>query len=116
MSSYDPSQSPEAAAFSREVLDGQTPAEIERNCKFLESLTEAERKYVFAHIWRYDGVQGVSAKEQFKVIPMYVLNFLDGECDIEKAIFKKAMKIAFQEAEVIAETRWGTLKPGDKKV
>ena len=114
MSSQDPSQSPEAAAFSREVLDGQTPAQIERNCTFLESLTEAERKYVYAHIFRYDGVQGVSAKEQFKVIPMYVLNFLDGECDIEEAIFKKAMKIAFQEAEVIAETRWGTL-PAKKK-
>ena len=105
---------PEASAFALEVLDGQTPAQIERNVEFLESLTEAERKYVYAHIFRYDGVQGVSAKEQFKVIPMYVLNFLDGECDIEEAIFKKAMKIAFQEAEVIAETRWGTL-PAKKK-
>ena len=114
MSSYDPSQSPEASAFSREVLDAMTPAQIERNCTFLESLTEAERKYVFAHVFRYDGVQGVSAKEQMKVLPMYVLNFLDGECDIEKKIFEKAMKVAFQEAEVIAETRWGTL-PAKKK-
>jgi len=98
-----------------EILDGMTPAQIERNTNFLESLTEAERKYLYAHVFRYDGVQGVSAKEQFKVLPMYVLNFLDGECDIEEAIFKKAMKIAVQEAEVIAETRWGTLpSKGDK--
>ena len=63
------------------------------NDKFARSLTVAERKYLWAHVFRYDGVGGVSATEQFQNLITYVLNFLAGESDMEKKIFAKALEM-----------------------
>ena len=71
---------------------------------FAKSLTKAERRYLWAHVYRYthefhntrkwvhEGVEGTTAKEQFERLIQYTLNFLDGDSRIEKAIFSKAMK------------------------
>ena len=59
--------------------------------EFDRSLTVAERTYLWAHVYRYNGIDGVSAKDQFAQLIMYVLNFLNGESAIEKRIFAKAM-------------------------
>ena len=61
--------------------------------KFARSLTVAERKYLWAHVFRYSGIEGVSAKDQFAQLIMYVLNFLNGDSGIEKRIFAKAMNM-----------------------
>ena len=37
------------------------------------------------------GVQGTTAKEQFQRLIEYVLNFLDGDSDMETSIFAKAL-------------------------
>ena len=42
-----------------------------RNC-FRKTLTNKEHKYLDNHVWRYDGVDGVSAKEQFHKLIEYV--------------------------------------------
>ena len=43
-----------------------------RRSRFRKTLTNKEHKYLYNHVWRYDGVQGVSAKEQFKQLIEYV--------------------------------------------
>jgi len=60
---------------------------------FVNSLTRDEKNYLWDHIYRYDGVQGISAKEQFEKIISYVLNFLDGTSDIEQRIYAKALEM-----------------------
>ena len=79
--------------FAVDVVDGMTPAEIDRNSRFVSSLTKAERKCLWAHVFRYDGVEGVSAKEQSKKLVQYVLNFFNSD----SPIYVKAMRIAFGE-------------------
>ena len=68
-----------------------------QNEKFVKSLTDKEHDYLWSHVYRYDGVQGVSAKEQFEQIVMYVLNFLApherGSSAIENSIYAKALKM-----------------------
>ena len=59
---------------------------------FLKSLTVAEKVYLWSHVVRYDGVDGVSAKEQFERLVEYVLNFLDGSSAVEQSIYNKALK------------------------
>ena len=59
--------------------------------KFLRSLTKPEKNYLFSHVVRYDGVEGVTAEEQFKELISYVLNFLTGDHELEIMIYKKAM-------------------------
>ena len=87
--------SQEQSSFALDVVDGMTPAEIDRNTRFLESLTKAQRKCLWAHVFRYDGVEGVSAKEQSKKLVQYVLNFFNSD----SPIYVKAMRIAFGEPE-----------------
>jgi hypothetical protein len=62
------------------------------NQQFKKSLTRAQTRYLWDHIHRYDGVDGVSAKEQFQQLVAYVLNFLTGTSKMEQKIFAKAMK------------------------
>ena len=59
---------------------------------FVKSLTVAEKDYLWSHVFRYDGVDGVSAKEQFEKLVEYVLNFLDGTSTVEQSIYNKALK------------------------
>jgi len=59
--------------------------------KFLKSLSKLEKYYLFSHVVKYDGVEGVTAEEQFKQLISYVLNFLTGDHDLEKMIYNKAM-------------------------
>ena len=40
--------------------------------RFRKTLTKKELKYVYNHVWRYDGVEGVSAQEQFHKLIEYV--------------------------------------------
>ncbi len=61
------------------------------NKEFAKSLTRAQTKYLWDHIHRYDGVDGVSAKEQFQQLVTYVLNFLTGNHKMEKKIYAKAI-------------------------
>ena len=58
----------------------------QKNRKFAKSLTRAERKFLWAHVHMYDGVEGVSAQEQFKKLPQYVLNFFPEDGGGESAI------------------------------
>ena len=60
--------------------------------EFAATLTHAEKKYLWAHVHRYAGLEGSTAKEQFQRLVEYVLNFLDGDSEIETKIFAKAMK------------------------
>ena len=60
--------------------------------QFADTLTRAEKTYLWGHVHRYAGVQGVTAKEQFQRLVEYVLNFLNGDSEIETKIFTKAMK------------------------
>ena len=60
--------------------------------EFVRSLTVAEKTYLWSHVLRYAGVDGVSAKEQFARLVEYVLNFLGGDAPIEKRIFEKALQ------------------------
>ena len=62
---------------------------------FVKTLTKTEKQYLWDHVFRYSGVEGTTAKEQFKRLIEYVLNFLDGDSEIEKKIFTKAM-MAFE--------------------
>ena len=61
--------------------------------EFVRSLTGAEKTYLWSHVFRYAGVEGVSAKEQFARLIMYVLNFFNGDSDIEKRVFAKALQM-----------------------
>jgi hypothetical protein len=61
--------------------------------EFVKSLTALEKRYVWEHVYRYAGVEGVSADEQLKRPIEYVLNFLGGVATIEKRVFAKAMKM-----------------------
>jgi hypothetical protein len=61
------------------------------NEQFAKSLTHRQTKYLWDHIHRYDGVDGVSAKEQFQQLVAYVLNFLTGPDSMEKKIYAKAI-------------------------
>ncbi len=61
------------------------------NKQFAKSLTRAQTKYLWEHIHRYDGVDGVTAKEQFQQLVAYVLNFLTGPDSMEKKIYAKAI-------------------------
>jgi hypothetical protein len=61
------------------------------NKQFAKSLTRAQTKYLWEHIHRYDGVDGVTAKEQFQQLVAYVLNFLDSDDKMEKKIYAKAI-------------------------
>ena len=61
------------------------------NKQFAKSLTRAQTKYLWEHIKRYDGVDGVTAKEQFQQLVAYVLNFLDSDDKMEKKIYAKAI-------------------------
>ena len=62
------------------------------NKDFAKSLTRGERKYLWDHVHRYAGVEGISAKEQFQRLVAYVLNFLGGDTKIEKKIYAKALR------------------------
>ena len=64
-----------------------------QNIMFARSLTGAEKSYLWQHVFRYAGVEGTTAQEQFKRLVEYVLNFLTGESDIEQAVFAKAMAV-----------------------
>ena len=61
--------------------------------KFVQDLTGGEKNYLWSHVYRYAGVEGTTAKEQFQQIVSYVLNFLTGESDLEKRIYAKALKV-----------------------
>ena len=61
------------------------------NMQFAKSLTRAQTKYLWDHIHRYGGVDGVSAKEQFQQLVAYVLNFLTGNHNLERKIYAKAL-------------------------
>ena len=61
------------------------------NKQFAKSLTRAQTKYLWEHIHRYDGVDGVTAKEQFQQLVAYVLNFVDSDDKMEKNIYAKAI-------------------------
>ena len=61
------------------------------NKQFAKSLTRAQTKYLWEHIHRYDGVDGVTAKEQFQQLVAYVLNFLDSDDKMEQKIYAKAI-------------------------
>ena len=60
---------------------------------FVRSLTRGEKSYLWRHIFKYAGVEGTSAKEQFEKIISYALNFLTGESDIEQRIYAKALEM-----------------------
>ena len=64
-----------------------------QNRTFVRSLTDAERRYLWEHVYRYVGVEGTTVQDQFNRLVEYVLNFLTGESDIEQAIFAKAMTV-----------------------
>jgi len=61
--------------------------------KFVRDLTRGEKNYLWNHVYRYAGVEGTTVQEQFKQIVSYVLNFLDGESELEKRIYAKALKV-----------------------
>ena len=61
--------------------------------KFIRSLTRGEKNYLLSHVYKYAGVEGTSAKEQFEKIISYALNFLTGESNIEQRIYAKALKM-----------------------
>ena len=65
----------------------------ERVQAFAKSLTKKERRYLWSHVYRYAGVEGVTASEQFERLIEYVLNFLDGSSKMETAIYAKALKM-----------------------
>ena len=60
--------------------------------EFAATLTRAEKTYLWDHVHRYAGVENSTAKEQFLRLVEYVLNFFDGDSEIETKIFAKAMK------------------------
>jgi len=71
--------------------------------EFAQSLTKKEKSYLWDHVYRYAGVEGTTAEEhqscnessfgfQFGRLVEYVLNFLTGDCELEKKIFAKALK------------------------
>ena len=60
--------------------------------EFAQSLTKKEKSYLWDHVYRYAGVEGTTAEDQFGRLVEYVLNFLDGDCKLEKKIFAKALK------------------------
>ena len=60
---------------------------------FAKSLTKKERMYLWDHVRRYAGVEGTSAKEQFARLIEYVLNCLNGDSNMEKNIYAKALKM-----------------------
>ena len=60
---------------------------------FAKSLTKQEKTYLWEHVFRYAGVEGTTATEQFERLIEYVLNFLDGDSEMEKKIFAKALKM-----------------------
>lgn len=55
--------------------------------QFADTLTRAEKTYLWDHVHRY-AVENSTAKELVE----YVLNFFDGDSEIETKIFAKAMK------------------------
>jgi len=72
--------------------------------EFAQSLTKKEKSYLWDHVYRYAGVEGTTAEEhqscnessfgfQFGRLVEYVLNFLTGDCELEKKIFAKALKM-----------------------
>lgn len=61
--------------------------------EFTKSLTKKEKSFLWDHVHRYAGVEGTTAKEQFGKLVEYVLNFLDGDTDVERAIFNKALRM-----------------------
>ena len=61
--------------------------------EFAHSLTKKEKTYLWDHVHRYAGVEGISAGDQFGRLIEYVLNFLDGDYELEKKIFAKALKM-----------------------
>ena len=67
--------------------------------EFVKTLTKAEREFLWAHVFRYAGVEGTTAKEQFKKLISYVLNFLDGSGEMEQKIYAKALQ-AFEVSPV----------------
>ena len=58
---------------------------------FVNKLTNAERTYLWDHVYRYSGVEGVPAAQQFQRLIEYVFNFLDGSSKMEKGIWNKAL-------------------------
>ena len=60
--------------------------------EFAHSLTKKEKSYLWDHVYRYAGVEGTTAEDQFGRLVEYTLNFLDGDCELEKKIFAKALK------------------------
>ena len=60
--------------------------------EFAATLSRAEKRYLLNRVHRYSGLDGSTAKEQFQRIVEYVLNFLDGDSEVERSIFAKTMK------------------------
>ena len=60
---------------------------------FVKTLTKKEREYVWDHVYRYVGVEGSTAAEQFARLIEYVLFWLDGSSKMETSIFDKALKM-----------------------
>ena len=56
---------------------------------FVKTLTKKEREYVWDHVYRYVGVEGSTAAEQFARLIEYVLFWFDGS----STIFGKALKM-----------------------
>ena len=60
---------------------------------FTKTLTNQEKSYLWDHVFRYAGVEGTTATEQFERLIEYVLNFLDGSSEMEEKIYAKALKM-----------------------
>jgi hypothetical protein len=60
---------------------------------FAKSLTKQEKSYLWNHVYRYAGVEGRTAEEQFGRLIEYVLNFLNGDSEMEEKIYAKALKM-----------------------
>ena len=63
------------------------------NQAFAKTLTKQEKSYLWNHVHRYAGVEGTTAQEQFARLIEYVLNFLNGDSEMEENITAKALKM-----------------------
>ena len=80
-------------AFLFKWFESETATMSSQTEAFVKTLTKSEKSYLWDHVFRYAGVEGSTAKEQFAKLVEYVLNFLDGESKMETSIFGKAMKM-----------------------
>ena len=63
------------------------------NTEFTNSLTRAEKQFLWSHVYRYADEKGVERK--FARLVEYVLNFLTGNSKIENQIYVKAILAKF---------------------